>query len=127
VKDFTARLQPIGQPEFHAEDGGVGEELRQQLRAEMLSFEKGLTAASIHEALRLLGSPRFAELSERHVREVSEYRPIEIAGETFFAAAWTRGKEAGATLGFARLLGAELVREDLTRLLASAIPRPRAG
>ncbi len=93
----------------------------------MLHFEKGLNDASIHEALRLLDSPLFAELSEQHVREVSEYRPIELAGETFFAAAWTRGKEAGATLGFARLLGAEFVRDDLTRLLASAVPRSRVG
>lgn len=103
------------------------DEYKQLLREEMLKFEKGLSDVSIREALRLLGSPLFAELGDHHVREVSEYRPIELAGETFFAAAWSRGKEAGATLGFARLLGAEFVRDDLTRLLASASPRSREG
>jgi len=97
----------------------LNEDLERRLRAELWRLERGLTEASLAEALRLLDSPRFEELTEQHVREVSEYRPIEIAGERFFERAFSRSKEAGATLGFARLLGADNVRADLERLRAS--------
>jgi len=91
----------------------------QDLRAELLRLQAELTEASIAEALRLLESDHFPELTEQHVREVMEYRPIELSGERFFGRAWSRGKEAGATLGFARRLGARVVRDDLVRLRAS--------
>ena len=94
-------------------------ETQQDLRAELLRLQAGLTEASIAEALRLLESDRFSELTEQHVREVMEYRPIELSGERFFGRAWSRGKEAGATLGFARRLGAKVVCDDLVRLRAS--------
>jgi hypothetical protein len=97
----------------------LNDDLERRLRAELWQLERGLSEASLAEALRLLGSPRFAEVTEQHVREVSEYRPIEIAGERFFERAFSRSKEAGATLGFARLLGANNVRADLERLRAS--------
>ena len=97
----------------------LNDDLERRLRAELWQLERGLSEASLAEALRLLGSPRFAEVTEQHVREVSEYRPIEIAGERFFERAFSRSKEAGATLGFARLLGADNVRADLERLRAS--------
>jgi len=97
----------------------VTDELRQRLREELRNFQSRLTEASVAEALRLLESPRFEELTEQHVREVAEYRPIELAGERFFERAWSRSKEAGATLGFALLLGADTVREDLRGLAAS--------
>lgn len=102
-------------------------DLKQQLRAELRRLERDLTEPSLAEALRLLGSPHFAALTERHVREVSEYRPIEIAGERFFERAWTRSKEAGATLGFALLLGTETVRADLQRLRAAVRDIPAGG
>jgi hypothetical protein len=97
----------------------VNDELRQRLRAELWELERALTDAALAEALRVLGSPRFAELTDAHVREVSEYRPIELSGERFFERAWSRSKEAGAALGFARLLGADRVRSDLERLRAA--------
>ena len=50
---------------------------------------------------------------------MGEYRPIEIEGARYFEPAWTRSKEAGAMLGYARLLGAERVRCDLRRLRGS--------
>jgi hypothetical protein len=95
------------------------DDLKHRLREELRSFQSGLTEPSLAEALRLLESPRFQEVTERHVREVAEYRPIELAGERFFERAWSRSKEAAATLGFARLLGADTVREDLRRLASS--------
>jgi hypothetical protein len=97
----------------------LSEDLRQRLRDELRHFQKGLTETAIREALRLLSSPRFDELTEHHVREVAEYRPIELGGERFFEPAWSRSKEAGATLGLARLLGADCVRDDLDRLRTS--------
>lgn len=92
------------------------DELRQQLREQLHSFQSLLTEAALAEALRLLESPRFGDLTEQHVREVGEYRPIEIAGERFFDRAWSRSKEVAATLGFALLLGADTVREGLLQL-----------
>ncbi len=94
----------------------LDEDLKERLREELHQLERALTEASLAEALRVLESPRFEELTEQQVREVSEYRPIEIAGERFFERAWSRSKEAGAALGFARLLGADSVRADLERL-----------
>ena len=95
------------------------DDLEQQLRDELRSFQSHLTAPSLAEALRLLESPRAEELTEQHVREVGEYRPIELSGERFFERAWSRSKEAAATLGFALLLGTDAVREDLLRLAAT--------
>ena len=92
------------------------DELRQQLREQLHSFQSLLTEAALAEALRLLESPRFEGLTEAHVREVGEYRPIEIQGERFFERAWSRSKEAAATLGFALLLGADAVIEGLRQL-----------
>ena len=97
----------------------VSEELKRELR----TLERELTEPSLAEALRLLDSPRFADVTEAHVRAVGEYRPIEVGGERFFERAWSRSKEAGAMLGFARLLGAAFVRQDLRRLRASARTR----
>jgi hypothetical protein len=94
----------------------LNEEMQQRLRSELWDLERDLTDAALAEALRLIGSPHFEALTEQHIREVSEYRPIELAGERFFERAWSRSKEAGATLGFARLLGVERVRSDLERL-----------
>ena len=93
--------------------------LRDTLRAELRSFQSALTEPALTEALRLLESPRFESLTERHVREVAEYRAIELAGERFFERAWSRSKEAAAALGFARLLGSDVVREDLLALAAT--------
>jgi hypothetical protein len=95
------------------------EGLIQALHADLRQLQRDLTEAALAEALRLLESPRFEELTERQVREVAEYRAIEIAGERFFQPAFSRSKEAGAMLGFARLLGADNVRDDLVRLRGS--------
>jgi hypothetical protein len=92
------------------------DDLRQQLREQLQSFQSLLTEAALAEALRLLESPRFEGLTEQHVREVGEYRPIEIQGERFFDRAWSRSKEVAATLGFALLLGADTVVEGLRQL-----------
>lgn len=96
----------------------MSEDLQERLREELRRFEAQLTEEALDETLRLLESPHSAELTERHARQVAEYDCIEIAGERFFERAWSAGKEAGATLGLARWLGLDLVREDLRRLRA---------
>ena len=95
------------------------DDLRERLREELRSFQKELNEPSLREALRLLESPHAAKLTAQHVREVAEYRPIDVAGERFFERAWSRGKEAAAALGFALLLGTDAVREDLLALTAA--------
>lgn len=95
------------------------EDLKRRLREELWTFQKKLSEASVSEALRLLESPQFERLTDQHIREVSEYRPIELDGERFFERAWSRSKEAGAMLGLARLLGSDLVRDDLVGLRTS--------
>lgn len=94
----------------------MDDESRRQLMQDLRELERNLSAPSLAESLRLLESPRFAALTEAQVRAVGEYRPIEVAGERYFETAWSRSKEASAMLGFARMLGAGAVRDDLRRL-----------
>ena len=96
----------------------MDDQSRHQLMRDLRDLERNLSAPSLAESLRLLESPRFAALTEAQVRAVGEYRPIEVAGERYFEKAWSRSKEASAMLGFARMLGAPAVREDLRRLSA---------
>ncbi len=67
------------------------------------------------EAIRLLESDKF----ERLILDVANYRAIELEEEPFFERAFTPGKQAAASLGFARLLGRDVVLDDLRRLRAS--------
>jgi hypothetical protein len=92
---------------------------RASMLVELHQLERALTVASLSEAIRLLESDRFEELTDAQIREVAEYRPIRLGGERFFEKAWTRGKEVAAALGFARQLGPEAVRKDLLGLQAS--------
>lgn len=74
---------------------------------------------SLCEAIRLLESDHFRELSYAQIQEVASYRAIELGDERFFHKAFTSGKEAAASLAFARSIGREVVLEDLQRLRAS--------
>jgi hypothetical protein len=67
----------------------------------------------------LLESDKFCELTGSDIREVANYRGIEIGDECFFHKAFTPGKEAAASLAFAQQLGPELVLDDLQRLRES--------
>lgn len=94
----------------------MDDESRRQLMRDLRDLERHLSAPSLAESLRLLESPRFAAVTEAHVRAVGEYRPIEVAGERYFEKARSRSREASAMLGFARMIGPGAVREDLRRL-----------
>ncbi len=97
------------------------ESKRASMLAELHKFERALTVASLSEAIRLLESDCFEELSAAQIREVGEYRPIQLGEERFFEKAWSRGKEVAAALGFAQHLGPEAVRKDLVGLRASLL------
>jgi hypothetical protein len=103
----------------------LNEALSDLLKRELRALERDLSEPSLAEALRLLDSPRFEKVTDAQIRAVAEYQPIEVAGERFFERAWSRSKEAGAMLGFARLLGAVFVRQDLRRLRSSVRERER--
>lgn len=95
-----------------------------ELLAELLQLEKGLTLPSLSEAIRLLESEKFDQLTSEQIRAVAEYRAIEIVGEPFFDKAFSTGKEAAGSLGFAQQLGREAVLEDLRRIRAAALGAP---
>ena len=94
---------------------------RASMLAELHKFERKLTVASLSEAIRLLESDRFEDLTAAQIREVGEYRSIQLGEERFFEKAWSRGKEVAAALGFAQHLGPEAVRKDLLSLRASLL------
>ena len=93
---------------------------KQPLLAELRSMERRLTLPSLAEAIRLLESDRFPELTEEQIRAIAEYQAIELGSDSYFEKAFTPGKEAAASLGLARLLGRQVVLDDLQKLLASA-------
>lgn len=90
------------------------------LLRELHSLQGRLTLSSIAEAIRLLESDKFQRLTDRDVRDVANYRAIEIDDETFFHKAFSAGKEAAASLAFAVTLGRNVVLEDLQRLRVAA-------
>ena len=87
-------------------------------------LEKVAIASSLGEAVRLLESTRYHELTDAHIHEVANYRAIELGDELFFERAFSSGKEAASALALARELGREVVLEDLRRL-ASTLGCPR--
>lgn len=82
----------------------------------------------MRQLIRLLRSDKFHELTPDHIRTVGEYRSIELDGEPFFDRAFSSGKEAAGSLGFAKLMGRSIVLDDLIRLgLALGCGRPGEG
>ncbi len=86
------------------------------LPEELHQFEGSALSPSLRETVRLLESDRFACLTDADVHEIANYRSVELDEQVFFDRAFTPGKEAAATLAFARRLGRETVLRDL-RLL----------
>jgi hypothetical protein len=87
--------------------------------AALQRHEQLLTLASLEEAIRLLRSEQFDSLTHEHVRAVAEYGSIEIGDEAFFERAFSPGKEAAASLGYALHQGRQAVLADLLRLRAT--------
>jgi hypothetical protein len=87
--------------------------------AELRQHERRFTLPALEEAIRLLCSESFRELTGEQIRAVGDYRSIEIGDEVFFERAFSPGKAAAASLAFARHLGRRPVLEDLLRLRAT--------
>lgn len=91
-------------------------------------MQRAITLPSLAEAIRLLESDQFEQLTDEQIRDIGQYRAIEIDSEVFFEKAFTPGKEVAASLGFARMLGRSVVLEDLQRLLRTSMgPDTEAG
>jgi hypothetical protein len=93
--------------------------IREELLAELHAMEWRATVPSLCEAIRLLASEKYECLTHQQIQEVANYRPIEVEDEVFFDRAFSPGKEAAASLGFARFLGRDVVLDDLQRLHAT--------
>ncbi len=83
------------------------------------SFEGAALTPALRETVRLLESDKFPRLTHADIREIANYRAIEIDDEVFFERSFTPGKEAAATLAFAQFLGREVVLRDLRQLWAT--------
>ena len=90
------------------------------LLTELHQLERSLTIPSISEAIRLLESEKFGQLTSEQIRCIAEYQPIVIDNELFFDKAFTTGKEVAASLAISRYIGRKVVLEDLVRLRATA-------
>lgn len=98
----------------------------QEILEELQDLEPGLRVGSLIEAIRLLGSDKFQELTPGQIRDVAEYRSIEIGEESFFNKPFSTGKEVSASLAYAQRIGREIVLSDLRRLAESALGRSLA-
>jgi hypothetical protein len=92
---------------------------RAALLSELHRFEWSALAPALCETVRLLESGKFERLSDAHLNEIANYRAVELDDEVFFDRAFTPGKEAAASLAFARYLGIDTVLKDLRSLRAS--------
>jgi hypothetical protein len=88
---------------------------------ELHGIERHLNLPSVEELIRLLRSDLFERITDAHVRAVGEYGAIELDGESFFARAFSAGKEVAASIALARELGVRQVLADLQALRASML------
>ncbi len=86
---------------------------------ELHALEGSALTPALCETVRLLESGKFERLRDSDLHEIANYRAVELDDDVFFERAFTPGKEAAATLGFARYLGRETVLGDLHRLRAA--------
>lgn len=82
-------------------------------------MERSLNRRSVDELIRLLTSERFEKITNEQIRTVGEYGAIEVEGESFFARAFSTGKEVASSIALARELGVRRVLSDLQALRAS--------
>ena len=82
-------------------------------------LERSLNPRSVDELIRVLRFEGFETLTNEQIRAVGEYGAIELEGESFFARAFSTGKEVASSLVLARELGVRRVLSDLVALRAS--------
>jgi len=94
--------------------------MTERMLAELHELERRLTIPSIAEAIRLMKSAKFQQLTSEQITSIANYQAIKIEDEWFFDKAFSTGKEAAASLAYAQYIGREVVLEDLMRLRAAA-------
>ena len=102
-----------------AEYGSSSRSNRERFLDELRTLEWDVLLPSLCESIRLLESEEFESLTDADVHAIANYRAVDLGRETFFERAFTPGKEAAASLGFARIIGREAVLGDLQHLHAS--------
>lgn len=103
--------------------GRVGQQrpAKEQLLAELHTWERQLVLRSLDEAIRLIESDKVEKLTEQHIHCIAEYDAITIDGECFFDKAFSRGKEVAACLALAIEVGWRDALDDLVRFRATVL------
>jgi hypothetical protein len=107
--------------------GGVQQQQqsKEQLLAELHTWERQLVLRSLDEAIRLIESEKVEKLTGQHIHRIAEYDAISIDGECFFDKAFTTGKEVAACLAFAMEIGWREALDDMLRFRVTVLgPRP---
>jgi len=99
---------------------------REQLLAELHTWERQLVLHSLDEAIRLIESEKVEKLTGQHIHCIAEYDAITIDGESFFDKAFTTGKAVAACLAFAMELGWREALDDMVRFRVTVLG-PGAG
>ncbi|HVO24319.1 MAG TPA: hypothetical protein VMW56_11895 [Candidatus Margulisiibacteriota bacterium] len=94
---------------------GQQHQAKEQLLADLHSWERHLKLRSLDEAIRLIESGKIEKLTGQHIHRIAEYDAIRIDGECFFDKAFSGGKEVAACLAFAMEIGWQAALEDLVR------------
>jgi hypothetical protein len=105
--------------------GGVEQQhpAKEELLAELHTWERQLVLRSLDEAIRLIESDKVEKLTGQHIHCIAEYDAITIDGECFFDKAFTRGKEVAACLAFAMEIGWREALDDMVRLRVTLLGR----
>jgi len=103
------------QAQRHSGDAQQGP-AKEELLAELRSWERQLPLRSLEEAIRLIESNKVEKLTGQHIHCIAEYDAITIDGECFFDKPFSTGKEVAACLAFAMAIGWHETLDDMLRL-----------
>lgn len=96
---------------------------KEQLVAELHTWERQLALHSLDEAIRLIESDKVDKLTGKHLHCIAEYDAITIDGESFFHKAFSSGKVVAACLAFAMEIGWREVLDDMRCLRMTLLGR----
>ena len=94
---------------------------KEQLLAELHTWERQLVLRSLDEAIRLIESEKVEKLTGQHIHRIAEYDAITIDGECFFDRAFTTGKAVAACLAFAMEIGWREALDDMLRFRVTVL------
>jgi len=109
---------------MQAQCNGRGEQhhpAKEELLAELRTWERELMLSSLNEAIRLIDSDKVQKLTGQHIHCIAEYDAISIDGEWFFDKAFSSGKQVAACLAIAMELGWRETLDDLVRFRVTVL------